>query len=290
MSLKEKLDQGRFAILAELEPPKGTDVSAMVGHARRVKGQVDAFVVPEMSNAVMRMSSLGGAVILKQHGMEAVIQANCRDRNRIALQADLLAAHACGITTLMAVTGEEPGFGDHHQARAVYDIDLMELLNTVAGLAAGRDMAGIELAGAAPFLVGSTVMAGVPGRSLELELEQMAQKIAAGASFFITPPIFDVTALAGFLKRVDRGRAKIIPTVMLLKSVGMARYISRNLSHIHLPDAVIDRIQQAPDKGRECVAIAAETIARLRDEGFDGVMVATVGWEHKLSEIFELVK
>jgi len=287
MSLKEKFQQGRFAILAELEPPKGTDVSAMVAHAKRVKGQVDAFIVPEMSNAVMRMSSLGGAVILQRHGMEAVIQANCRDRNRIALQADLLAAHACGITSLMAVTGEDPSFGDHHQARPVYDIDLMELLHAVEGLANGRDMAGIELAGAAPFLVGSTVMAGVPGRSLELELEQMAKKAEAGVSFFVTPPIFDVSALTGFLKRVDRGKTKIIATVMLLKSVGMARYIARNLSHIFLPDAVIDRIQKAPDRGRECLSIAGQTIGELEDAGFDGVVVATVGWEQKLPDILD---
>jgi 5,10-methylenetetrahydrofolate reductase len=287
MSLKEKLDQGRFAVLAELEPPKGTDVAAMVGHAKRVKGQVDAFVVPEMSNAVMRMSSLGGAFILKQQGMEAVIQANCRDRNRIALQADLLAAWASGITTVMAVTGEDPSFGDHHQARPVYDIDLLGLLGAIAGLANGRDMAGIELTGAAPFLVGSTVMAGAPGRSAEIELEQMAQKMDAGASFFITPPVFDPAVLSAFCKRVNRQKAKIIPTVMLLKSVGMARYIARNLPHIYLPETVVDRLQKASDKAREGVVIAAETIRRLQDDGLDGVVVATVGWENKLAEILD---
>ena len=117
MQLKRKFDAGEFAVLAEMEPPKGVDVSTMVTHAMRVKGEVDAFVVPEMSNAVMRMSSLGGAIILQSKRMETVIQLNCRDRNRIALQADLLAAFGCGITNVMAVTGEDPSFGDHFQAR-----------------------------------------------------------------------------------------------------------------------------------------------------------------------------
>ena len=124
MHLKRKFEKGEFAILAEIEPPKGVEISTMVTNATKVKGNVDAFVVPEMSNAVMRMSALGGAMILQGKGMETVMQINCRDRNRIAIQADLLAAYACGITNIMAVTGEDPSFGDHHQARSVYDIDL----------------------------------------------------------------------------------------------------------------------------------------------------------------------
>ena len=116
MGLKQKIEAKEFVILAEMEPPKGADISRMVTNAQKVKGMVDAFVVPEMSNAVMRMSSLAGAVILQKEGMEAVMQLNCRDRNRLALQADLLGAYANGIVNIMAVAGEEPNFGDHHQA------------------------------------------------------------------------------------------------------------------------------------------------------------------------------
>ena len=148
MRLQSKLKAGEFAILAEIEPPKGVDVSAMVTNAQKVKDRVDSFVVPEMSNAVMRMSALGGAMILQGKGMETVMQINCRDRNRIALQADLLSAYGCGITNVMAVTGQDPSFGDHHQARSVYDIDLLELLKVIGDLQQGRDMAGVELAGA----------------------------------------------------------------------------------------------------------------------------------------------
>jgi 5,10-methylenetetrahydrofolate reductase len=287
MSLKHKLKTGAFAVLVEMEPPKGADVSAMVANAQKVKGIVDAFVVPEMRNAVMRMSSLGSGMILQSRGMEVVMQVNCRDRNRLALQADLLAANGCGIHNVMVVSGEDPSFGDHHKARAVYDIDLQELLKAIQGLQDGRDMAGIELNGAPSFLVGSTVDAGARDKSPELIREEMDQKRDAGAEFFITPPLFDLSTIEPFLKRVDRSEIKIIPTVLLLKSLGMARYISRNVSQTFIPDALIQRLQQAPDKVRECIKIASEMVKTLKKEGFSGVQLSTIGWEDKLPAILK---
>jgi 5,10-methylenetetrahydrofolate reductase len=287
MQLKRKFEKGEFAILAEIEPPKGVEISTMVTNATRVKGDVDAFVVPEMSNAVMRMSALGGAMILQGKGMETVVQFNCRDRNRIALQADLLATYACGITNVMAVKGEDPSFGDHHQARPVYDIDLIDLLQVVSDLQKGKDMAGIELSGSPEFLVGSTVDAGAKGKSPELVVEEMNKKIEVGTQFFVTPPIFDLSAFQPFIKRVDLKQAKIIPTVLLLKSLGMARYMARNVDHIYIPDDLIKRIQKSPEKVRECVLIAAEMVTALKAEGFSGVLLSTIGWEHKLPEILD---
>ncbi|UCD31401.1 MAG: methylenetetrahydrofolate reductase [Desulfobacterales bacterium] len=289
MQLKRKFEKGEFAILAEIEPPKGVEISTMVSNATRVKGDVDAFVVPEMSNAVMRMSSLGGAMILQGKGMETVVQFNCRDRNRIALQADLLAAYACGITNVMAVKGEDPSFGDHHQARSVYDIDLVDLLQVVSGLQKGKDMAGIELSGSPEFLVGSTVDAGAMGKSPELVLEEMNKKMEAGTQFFITPPIFDLSAIEPFTKRVHLQQVNIIPTVLLLKSLGMARYMARNVDHIYIPDDLIRRIQKSPEKVRECVLIAAEMVNTIKAEGFSGVLLSTIGWEHKLPEILDKI-
>ena len=289
MNLKRKLEAGDFAILAETEPPKGADITTMVNNATKVKGDVDAFVVPEMSNAVMRMSSLGGAMILQSKGMETVMQVNCRDRNRIALQADILAASGCGVANIMAVKGEDPGFGDHHQARSVNDIDLSELLQVIQGLQQGKDMAGIELAGAPQFYVGSTTNAGAPDKSIELEIEEMNTKAEAGARFFITPPLFDMAGIAPLLKRIDMNQIKIIPTVLLLKSLGMARYIARNMDSVYLPDELIKRIMKAPDKVRECTLIAAETVRMLKLEGLSGAVLATIGWEHKLPEILDKV-
>ena len=287
MGLKQKIEAKKFVILAEMEPPKGADVSRMVTNAQKVKGMVDAFVVPEMSNAVMRMSSLGGAMILKSKGLETVMQLNCRDRNRLALQADLLAANGCGISSVMAVKGDDPGLGDHHQARGVYDLDLPALLAAIEGLQQGRDMAGIELSGAPEFLVGSTVEAGARDKSPELILDEMNGLIQAGTRFFITPPLFDMTAIEPVWKKVDRDKTTVIPTVLLLKSLGMARYIARNVSHTFIPDTLIERIQDAPDKVRECIRIASETIRALKDEGFGGVHIATIGWENKLPEILK---
>jgi 5,10-methylenetetrahydrofolate reductase len=287
MSLKQKLETGEFAVLVEMEPPKGVDVSAMVANAQKVKGIVDAFVVPEMRNAVMRMSSLGSGMILQSKGMDVVMQVNCRDRNRLAIQADLLAANGCGINNVMVVRGEDPSFGDHHQARAVHDIDLPELLRVIQGLQKGRDMAGVELNGAPVFLVGSTVDAGARDKSPELIREEMDQKREAGAEFFITPPLFDLSTIEPFLKRVDRTETKIIPTVLLLKSLGMARYISRNVSHTFIPDALIQRLQKAPDKVSECIKIASEMVETLKKEGFCGVQLSTMGWEDKLPAILK---
>ena len=287
MGLKDKIEAGKFAVLAEMEPPKGVDVSEMLSNAKRVKDGVDAFVVPEMSNAVMRMSSLGGAMVLQNEGLPTVFQVCCRDRNRLAIQGDLLAAHALGITTVMAVGGEDPSFGDHHQARSVYDIDLFELIKTVNRLNQGKDMAGIELSGAPDFLIGSTTEAGAKGKSTEMEVEEMMKRVEAGARFLITSPVFDITLLEPYKKRIDLRRVAVIPTVMLLKSLGMARYMARNLPHIHIPEAIIDRIARAPDKVRECIQIAAETVRELKNQGYSGVYLSTLGWEHKLPEIIE---
>ena len=287
MELRQKLEAGEFAVLAEMEPPKGTDVDTMRSSARRVKGKVDAFIVPEMSSAVMRMSSLGGALVLRDEGLECMIQVCCRDRNRLAIQGDLLAAWALGIRSVMAVTGEDPSVGDHHQARAVNDIDLLELLQAIDGLKNSRDMAGIELSGGTDFLAGTTAGFGARGKSPELEVEEMMRRAAAGARFFVTPPLFDLEIIRPFMRRIEGSPVMVLPTVLLLKSLGMARYIARNMPHIHIPDPLIDRIQKAPDKVRECVRIASETVARLRDEGFGGVVISTIGWEHKLPDVLE---
>lgn len=287
MNLKSKLEKGEFAILAELEPPKGIDVSSMLANAKRVKGIVDAFVVPEMSNAVMRMSSLGGALLLNGNGLETIFQINCRDRNRLAIQADLLAAGASGIANVMAVTGEETRFGDHHEAKAVYDLDLIGLIRTVNTLNSGKDMAGIELTGSPGFIIGSTVNAGVSGQALTLELKIMEKKIEAGTNFFITPALFEVQGIQPFLERVDLSKVKIIPTVLLLKSVGMAKYIKQHMDNVMIPDSVIERIQKAPDRVRECVKIASETVSKLKKEGFAGAFISTLGWENKLADILE---
>lgn len=290
MQLKRKLEAGEFTLLAEIEPPKGVDVSAMIGNAAKVKEDITAFVIPEMSNAVMRMSALGSAMMLQNKRMETVMQVCCRDRNRIALQADLLAAYACGIENIMAVTGEDPSYGDHHQAAAVYDITIDDLLIAINELQAGRDMAGIELDGKPEFFVGATANAGLSGNELDREVDAAKQKIDAGVRFFVTPPVFVPDAIGPFIEKLDSRDVFIIPTVVLLKSVGMARYMARNMPNVHIPDELIKRIQKAPDKAKECTIVATETVRALKAGQFSGAMIATIGWENRLPDIIYGIK
>jgi len=224
-------------------------------------------------------------MLLQAKGMDAIMQVNCRDRNRLALQADLLGASACGVGGVMAVSGEEPSFGDHHEARPVYDIQLLELLGAIRSLQSGRDMAGVELAGAPQFLVGAAVNSGAPAHELDREVVEMRKKVEAGARFFVTPPVFDLNVLEAFRQRVRELDVHLIPTVLLLKSLGMARYLQRHMASVAVPGALIQRLQKAPDKVRECVRVAAETVIALREARYSGVLISTLGWEHKLPEI-----
>jgi len=290
MRLKTKLDSGDFLVMAEMLPPKGVDVSSMLAAADKVKGRVDSFVVPEMSNAVMRMSSLGGALLLKNRGLESVVQVCCRDRNRLALQGDLLAAGALGVSAVMAVTGDNIGYGDHHTARAVDDVSLLELLRGIGELQEGRDMAGIELAGSPRFLVGSTWTVTGDGGASPADLEQLDRLMEAGVEFFVTQPVFDMQWLAGVMKSLGDRKVRIVPTVLLLKSLGMARYIDRHLEHVGIPAYLLRLIQKSPDRVNDCVKIAADTIKSLGDEGAAGVLVSTIGWEDKLPRILDRIK
>lgn len=290
MQLNQKLAEGKFVILAEMEPPKGADPSIMVRQSRRVKELVDGFLVPEMNKAVMRMSSLGGAVVLQQNGMQALMQVCCRDRNRLALQADLLAASACGVQAVMAVRGEDVRFGDHPDAKAVYDLDELMLLDAIQKMQQGKDLAGIDLSTSPRFLVGASINAAAKGEPLEHELEAMAEKRKKGVSFWVTPPVFDLDAFGPFMNRIDRSKTPILPTVLLLKSAGMARYMARNLEHISIPDSLIFRIQSAPDRVQECVRIAAEAISAVKAKGFAGVLISTIGWEDRLPDILEQIR
>ena len=290
MPLQEKIRSGKFVVLGEFEPPKGTDFSSLRENARLTKGRVDAIVIPEMANAVLKASSLGGCAFFQKEGIETILQVCCRDRNRLALQADILAAGALGIANIMAVAGEEIKYGDHPQARTVNDLDLTELLEALQRLQAGKDLAGIELRGAPRFCIGSAINTSVSGGLLDIELENLKKRIDLGVEYVITNPIFDLRRFQQFMKRVDTTRIKVIPTVLLLKSAGMARYIDRNVKGISIPAEMIRDIQKAPDKVRECVRIAGDLAARIKEMGMAGVLISTIGWENHLPQVLDEAK
>jgi 5,10-methylenetetrahydrofolate reductase len=290
MPLQEKIRSGKFVVMGEFEPPKGTDFSSLLESAIQSRGRVDAIVIPEMANAVLKASSLGTCAFFQKAGIETVFQVCCRDRNRLALQADILAAGALGIFNIVAVAGEEIKFGDHPQARTVNDLDLSELLNTINKLQSGKDLAGIELRGAPRFCVGSTIDTSVSGGLMDIELENLKKKISSGVEYVITNPIFDLRRFQQFIKRIDTARIKLIPTVLLLKSAGMARYIDRNVKGMSIPSEMIRDIQKAPDKAKECIRIAGDLIARLKDMGMAGVLISTIGWEKYLPMVMDAAK
>jgi methylenetetrahydrofolate reductase (NADPH) len=258
-----------------------------VKDANLVKGRVDALVVPEMANAVLKASSLGGCACLEREGIESVLQVCCRDRNRLALQADILSAAALGVNNIMAVSGVETRFGDHPQARTVNDLNLVELIETLQTLKQGKDLAGVELKGTPSFSIGSTIDAGAAGNLLDIEMEHLEKMLANGVDYVVTNPVFDLRRFEQFLKRVDTQKIAVLPTILLLKSAGMARYIDRNVRGISIPQDMIRRIQKAPDKVQECVRIAAETLKQIKAMGMAGVLISTVGWESKLPKILD---
>ena len=286
MSFTKRLLSGEFVVLAEMDTPKGVDVSELTANARRVKERVDAVVVPDMDNGVMRMSALGGGVLLRDQGVESLIHVYCRDRNRMALQGDLLAAHAMGLQNIVIVHGEEMEKGDHREADTVTDMDELSLIDAVAGLQGGKDMAGFELKGAPQFTMGCTLAPFADDAALENEMTLARRKIAAGARFVITPPVFDLDRFAAFMEVAKGLDVPIIPTVFLLKSVAIARYMVRYEPGTFIPEETIKRIRKASDREQESLRIAGETVAALRGL-CAGVKIQTLGWEHRLPEILD---
>lgn len=286
MSFQKRLASGEFVVLAEMDTPKGVDISELITNARRIKGRVDAVVIPDMVDGMMRMSALGGGVLMNQQGVEAIIQICCRDRNRIALQADLLSAHVLGIQNIIVVRGEDMSYGDHIDAKTVNDIGEQELIAAVKGLQDGVDMAGLELKGTPSFTVGCTIEPYVDDDALKAQLDAAGKKIEAGAAFIIAPPVFDMDHFAGFYEKARTLGVPVIPTVFLLKSVGIARYMATTLPAYHISEELISRIRKASNREMECVRIAGETVAELRKTA-QGVHLVTLGWEHELPNILD---
>lgn len=286
MSFQKQLSKGEFVVLAEMDTPKGVDISDLITNARRVKSRVDAVIIPDMGDGMMRMSALGGAVVMQQQGIEAIIHVFCRDRNKMALQGDILSAHVLGIQNLLVVRGEDMDYGDHRDAKPVNDLDELSLLGAINSLQEGVDLAGFDLKGIPSFSVGCTISSYADDKALDAELELARKKIDAGAQYVITPPVFDIEHFSAFLERVKGLGVPIIPTVFLLKSVGIARYMATNEPGAHISEQMIQRIRKSPDRETEGLRIAGETISDLKDMA-QGVQIVTLGWEHQLAAVLD---
>jgi 5,10-methylenetetrahydrofolate reductase len=286
MSFQKRLQANEFVVLAEMHTPKGVNISRLVTDARRIKGRVDAIVVPDMDNGIMRMNALAGGVLMQQQGIEAIIHLYCRDRNRMALQGDILAAHVLGLENLVVVHSEEMSQGDHSEATTVADLDEVGLIKAIATLQSGKDLGGFDLDGIPSFFTGCSIAPYADDNQLADELTAAKAKIAAGARYLITPPVFDIDAFALFHEQVKPLGVPVIPTVFLIKSLAIAQYIANSEPGAKISDALIRRIRKSPDREKEGIKIAGETIAAMKGQ-CQGVLIQTLGWEHRLPEILD---
>ena len=275
---------GRFVVTSELTPPKGLDLAPMLQAARALAGFVDAFNLTDSHNARMSMAPIGAARRLLDEGIEPILQMTARDRNRIAIQADLLGAAALGVSNVVLMTGDAPSHGDHPDARAVFDLGSVEIIRTAHGLNEGRDLAGNALRGAPDLCIGAVVNPGNP--DLDGEVARMAAKVEAGARFFQTQAVYDVPAFERFARRLERFEVAVIAGIIPVKSVRMARYLNENVPGIEVPEALIEEIAGSGDVDAASTSIAARTNAGL-EPLCQGVHLMTLGREALVPAIVE---
>jgi 5,10-methylenetetrahydrofolate reductase len=287
MSLKSSLEAGKFVITAEIGPLKGTDTTEVEEAAELLQGRVNAANVTDQQSSVMRLGSLAVCHLLKDKGLEPVLQLTCRDRNRLALQSDLLSACMLGIENVLAITGDLPSLGDHPQAKPVYDLDSVQLLWVIKRLNEGYDMVGNELKGKTSFFPGAVVtpMADTEAKR-ELQLIKMEKKIAVGAKFFQTQAVYDVDSFVNFMKRVEGFNIPVLAGIIPLKSVGMARFMNKNVAGVFVPEELIEEMAKAEDRTATGIDIAAKLIKELKGV-CHGVHIMAIGWEKKVPAILD---
>jgi methylenetetrahydrofolate reductase (NADPH) len=289
MSFREALESGKFLVTAEVGPGKGTDIEHLLKDADIIKDRVDAINVTDLQSSVMRLGSMAVCHLLTDMGIDPVFQVTCRDRNRLALQSDLLSAWVLGIKNVLALTGDHPTLGDHPKAKPVFDLDSVTLLDVLGKLNSGSDMAGNELKGAPDFLPGAVVNPGADNEAaLDLQIMKMEKKIEAGARFFQTQGVYDLDAFEKFMKRVDGFDTKVLGGIILLKSVGMARYMNKNVAGVFVPEPLIQELKEAEDKVRASIDIAIRLVKGMKDL-CHGVHIMALGWESKIPPILDEV-
>jgi methylenetetrahydrofolate reductase (NADPH) len=287
VSLKSQFEAGKFVVTAEVGPLKGTDTTEIKEVAELLRGKIDAANVTDQQSSVMRLGSLATCHLVKEAGLEPVFQVTCRDRNRIALQSDLLSASVLGVENVLAITGDLPSLGDHPQAKSVYDLDSVQLLEVINRLNQGYDMMGNELQGKTDFYVGAVVNPGADTEAaFELQLIKMEKKIRAGAGFFQTQAIYDIDVFARFMRRAEGFGVPILVGIIPLKSAGMAKYMNKNVAGVSVPEALIELMAGAEDKARTGIEIAAGLIRELKGM-CQGVHIMPIGWEKKVPAILD---
>ncbi len=288
MKLRERLSRGEFVITCEAGPPKGTEVGPALEAADRLASYVHAFNVTDLQSSVVRMSSWALCALLKARGHEPILQMTCRDRNRLALQADLLGAWALGIENVLALTGDHPVLGDHPGAWPVFDLDSVQLVATIKELNSGKDLAGNELEGHPHFFVGAVV--NPTAKPLEPHLAKMRLKAKLGVGFFQTQAVYDPDAFLHFVRQVDGLGVPILVGIIPLKSAKMARFMNENIAGVYVPEPIIQELEAAKTKEereKRSVEICARIIRAVKPYA-QGIHLMPMGWEHVVPGILEL--
>ena len=284
--LKKALESGKFVVTSEVAPPKGTNLEKMTHHIKLLRDKVDGINVTDHQSSVMRYPSLGGALLIKEMEGEPILQMTCRDRNRLALQADLLFAYSRGINNVLCLTGDSILMGDHKEAKGVFDMDSSQLLATIRKLEKGKDIGGNDLDGSVSFCAGAIVTP--EANPLEPQLIKFEKKVEAGAEFVQTQAVYDLDQFKNFVKYARQFPIKVLAGVILLTSAQMARFMNKNVAGVNVPQDLIDELTAAP-KGRAIekgIEIAGRMIRKVRKEKLcAGVHIMAIGREELVPEI-----
>ena len=286
MGWREQLKKGRFLTIVEALPPQGVDVKGFEEQLVPLKGRVEAIYVPSLQGGVMRMSSWVAGRYLLDRGYETICEISCAHQNRVAVQAELLGAYHLGIENIMAVFGDDPKLGDHPEAKAVFDIDILELLGGIRNLQEGHDMSGGDLEGVPRFCVGTKVDASVRGKGLDDQMRAMEQMVGLGAEFFVTTTVYDLAQFKAFMQQAKTFGVPVIAGLMVLKSAGMARYLNKHVEGVVVPEKIVEQLMKAPDKIMASIEIAAEIIKGIQGM-CQGVSIISMGWEDKAPAILD---
>lgn len=287
-SFKNALESGDFVVTCEVAPPKGTNLEKTKHHIDMLKDKVMAMNLTDHQSSVMRYPSLGAALLVKEAGGEPILQMTCRDRNRLALQADLLFAYSRGIQNVLCLTGDSVMLGDHKEAKGVFDLDSSQLVAAIRELEKGKDLGGNDLDGGVSFCAGAIVTP--EAEPIEPQLIKFEKKIEAGAEFIQTQAVYDMETFTKFMEYARQFPVKVLAGIILLTSAPMARFMNKNIAGVNVPKNLIDEIASAPKGGalKKGIEIAGRMIKQIHQEKIcDGVHIMAIGKEEVVPEIMQ---
>lgn len=291
MKISEMFDRGEFVVTAEVGPPKGFQIDELVKEAKEYLSGISAVNVTDCQSSVMRLGSLATCKALKDAGLNPIYQLTCRDRNRIALQSDILSAALFGIDNILCLTGDHTKLGDHPGAKPVFDLDSVSLLHTVKTLESGKDLGGNDLVGDAPTFAKGAVVSPC-SESVDAQLAKMERKVMAGAEYFQTQAVYDSEKFIEFMEKAKQFGKPVQLGIVILKNAGMARYMNNNVAGIHVPDEMIEELKADKEKtkaGITGIEIAARIIKECKPY-CQGVHIMALGWESKVPALLKLAE